>query len=186
MALPSFWTIRAWWLPPLPPVARAGWAVLLALAWCMALLFGARLLAALAARWPAVERFRTAWLMHRNDRAGWALCAANWLLKLAVFALLLHALAPLDFAAALRGALGGELASVLPLQGPAGVGTYEAGVWAAALARGLDKGSMMVQHAFADASGAQVAAGALVLHAFAVAAALASAAILPHWTKAPD
>jgi hypothetical protein len=178
-------TLAAWWLPPLPPAARAGWAALLALAWCLALLYGARLLTVSAARWPAVERFRNAWLIHRNDRTGWVLCAANWLLKLAVFALLLQALAPLDFAAALRGALGGELASVLPLQGPAGLGTYEAGVWAAALAGGGVTGSA-AQSSFVDASGAQVAAGALVLHAFALAVALASAVIFMHRARAPD
>jgi hypothetical protein len=139
------------------------------------LLFGARALAALAARAPVVERFRATWLAHRNDRLGWALCAANWLVKLAVFALLLRALAPLDFAAALRGALGGELASVLPLQGPAGLGTYEAGVWAAAL---------VDHHVGLELTG-QVAAGALALHAFALAVALASAAMILPWARSP-
>ena len=166
-------TLAALWLPPIAPAARAGWTALLALAWLLALWFGARLLAALAARMPAVERFQATWLAHRNDRVGWALCAANWLVKLAVFALLLQAFTPLDFAAALRGALGGELASVLPLQGPAGLGTYEAGVWAAAL---VDKNVGL------DLT-AQVAAGALALHAFALATALASAAMIMPWAR---
>lgn len=168
-------TLAALWLPPVAPAVRAGWAVLLALAWGLVLLFGARALAALARQAPAVQRFQAAWLTHRNDRAGWALCAANWLVKLAVLALLLQALAPLDVMAALRGALGGELASVLPLQGPAGLGTYEAGVWAAAL----------MGDASVSGAGAQVAAGALALHAFSLAVALAAAAMIMPWAREP-
>lgn len=166
-------TLAALWLPPLQPAERAGWAVLLLAAWVGVLLFGARALAALSARVPAVGRFQQSWLAHRNDRLGWALCAANWLVKLGVFALLLQSLAPLDLAAALRGALGGELASVLPLQGPAGLGTYEAGVWAAAL---LDHGVTL-------ADTAAVAAGALALHAFALGVALAAAAMIWPWAQ---
>jgi Lysylphosphatidylglycerol synthase TM region len=166
-------TLAALWLPPVAPAVRAGWAALIGLGWVLVLAFGARALSALAARAPAVQRFQAAWLAHRNDRLGWALCAANWLVKLAVFALLLRALAPLDFPAALRGALGGELASVLPLQGPAGLGTYEAGVWAAAL-----MGQASVQ-----GTGSQVAAGALALHAFSLSVALASAAMIMPWAR---
>jgi hypothetical protein len=167
-------TLAAWWLPPLTPLARAGYSALLALGWALLLLFGGRALAALAARAPAVRRFELTWLAHRNDRAGWVLCAANWLVKLAVLALLLHALAPLGPGAALRGALGGELASVLPLQGPAGLGTYEAGVWAAAL----------MGEPAARAASAQVAAGALALHALSLAVALAAAAMIMPWARA--
>lgn len=166
-------TLAALWLPPMSMAARAGWSALLGAAWLLVLAFGARWLARLAERLPAVQRFQAAWLAHRNDRAGWALCGANWLVKLAVFAMLLQALAPLDFGAALRGALGGELASVLPLQGPAGLGTYEAGVWAAAL---MDRAST-------QGPGAQVAAGALALHAFSLAVALAAAAIIMPWAR---
>ncbi|MFO1341194.1 MAG: lysylphosphatidylglycerol synthase domain-containing protein [Burkholderiaceae bacterium] len=169
-------TLAAWWLPLFAPAARTAWTALLAAAWVAALLFGARLLAALGARVPAVQRFQAAWLAHRNDRLGWALCVANWVVKLAVFALVLQALAPLDAAGALRGALGGELASVLPLQGPAGLGTYEAGVWAAALAGQPP----------APGAGAQVAAGALALHAFALAVALAAAAMIMPWARRHD
>jgi hypothetical protein len=166
-------TLAAWWLPPVEPEVRAGWSVLIGLGWLAAMLWGPRLLGALSARVPAVQRFSAAWLAHRNDRTGWALCAANWVVKLGVFALLLQALAPLDFAAALRGALGGEVASVLPLQGPAGLGTYEAGVWAAAL----------MGDASLHGPGAQVAAGALALHAFSLAVALAAAAIIMPWAR---
>lgn len=56
---------------------------------------------------------------------------ANWLVKLLAFAWLLTAFAPLPFAAAIMGAIGGDLTSVLPIHSPAGLGTYEAGVVAA-------------------------------------------------------
>ncbi len=56
--------------------------------------------------------------------------AITWLVKLASFAWLLHAMAGLGPRTALLGAVGGELSSVLPLHGVAGAGTYEAGVLA--------------------------------------------------------
>ena len=52
----------------------------------------------------------------------------NWCVKLCVFAVLLRGFEPFDWATAMSGAIGGELASVLPVQGIAGAGTYEAGV----------------------------------------------------------
>ena len=74
------------------------------------------------------------WLHHRSGSGGWWWSAGNWLLKLMVVSALLHQLAPaelaLEAAGALRGALGGELAALIPVQGPAGLGTYEAAVWA--------------------------------------------------------
>lgn len=164
-------TLAALWLPPFAPATRAGWAAALVTAWLFAALLGPRWMSMAVARWPATSRFQASWLAHRNDRIGWGLCAANWGVKLAVLALLLQALAPLDLAAGLRGALGGELASVLPLQGPAGLGTYEAGVWAATR---VDGGAT-----------AQVAAGALALHAFSLAVALLSAAMILPWARRP-
>ncbi|WP_374676051.1 lysylphosphatidylglycerol synthase domain-containing protein [Ideonella sp.] len=166
-------TLAAAWLPPLPAGSRAGWLLLLAGAWALALTAGPRALAGLARRAPAVARFEAAWLTHRNDRAGWALCASNWVVKLAVLALLLAAFAPVGAGGGLRGALGGELASVLPLQGPAGLGTYEAGVWAAVLA---------AEPALRPA-GAQIAAGALALHAVSLLCALGAAAMIWPWAR---
>jgi uncharacterized membrane protein YbhN (UPF0104 family) len=164
-------TLAALWLPPFTPTARAGWATALGICWLVAGLLGPRWMSMAVSRWPAAGRFQSAWLTHRNDRFGWGLCATNWGVKLAVLALLLQALAPLDLAAGLRGALGGELASVLPLQGPAGLGTYEAGVWAATR---VDGGAT-----------AQVAAGALALHAFSLVVALLSAAMILPWARRP-
>ena len=61
----------------------------------------------------------------------WLWTQLNWLVKLAVFAWILQLFAPLSMAAALLGAIGGDLTSVLPVHGVAGAGTYEAGVMAA-------------------------------------------------------
>jgi hypothetical protein len=98
--------------------------------------------------------------------SGWQVSAANWLLKVLANGGLLAALAGIAPAAAWRGALGGELAGVQPLQAPAGLGTYEAGVW---LATGLPQ---------ALAPG--IATAALAVHAFSLAVALGAAAVT-HW-----
>ncbi|HEX9307695.1 MAG TPA: hypothetical protein VF894_09410, partial [Anaeromyxobacter sp.] len=61
------------------------------------------------------------------------------------------------------GALGGELAGVLPVQGPAGLGTYEAGVWAGAALRGR--------------TAAEIAPPALAVHLVSFGTAIAAGAI---------
>ena len=63
----------------------------------------------------------------------WFWTAVNWFVKLAVFAWILQLFAPMPFSAAVAGAIGGDLTSVLPIHGIAGAGTYEAGVVAALL-----------------------------------------------------
>lgn len=63
----------------------------------------------------------------------WLWTILNWLVKLAAFAVILQALAKLPLLAAIAGALGGELTSILPIHGVAGLGTYEAGVLAGLL-----------------------------------------------------
>jgi voltage-gated potassium channel Kch len=59
--------------------------------------------------------------------------------------------------------LGGELAGVQPLQGPAGLGSYQAGVWLAARA--------------SDTLEPALLAAALAVHAFALIVALGAAAL---------
>ncbi len=113
-------------------------------------------------------------LMHRRaPRSAWLLSLANWLCKLTVVALLLEALLDIPFLAALQGALGGEWAGLLPLQGPAGLGTYEAGVW---LATGL--------HGTAIA--AQLPATALLVHVFCLALSLSAALLWWAALRWPD
>lgn len=80
----------------------------------------------------------------------WALTAANWCLKLSAGAFLLSAITQASWTDCWAGALGGELAAIVPLQGPAGFGTYEAGVWAG-MASHLPAGSAPLAHAVSAA-----------------------------------
>ena len=70
-----------------------------------------------------------AFLHQRSSAWGWFWSAANWIVKILVVSLLLSNLTALDTLQTVRGALTGELSALLPLTGPAGLGTYEAGVW---------------------------------------------------------
>jgi uncharacterized membrane protein YbhN (UPF0104 family) len=99
-------------------------------------------------------------LAPRHGWRGWAFCAGSWSVKLLALGGLLAALAGLAPREGLTGALGGELAGVLPLQGPAGLGTYETGVWAGAALRGR--------------TAAEIAAPAIAVHLLSLATALAA------------
>ena len=93
---------------------------------------------------------------------GWAASALNWLLRLVVMAGCLMFLTPCSEALARAAALGAETGSLWPLQGPAGLGPFEAGAWAAAAWMGP------VPSGLVDA--------ALITHLFCVAMALGAAA----------
>lgn len=67
---------------------------------------------------------------HHHRLSTWAFTWANWSVKLMAGAWLISAITGVGVGPAWAGALGGELAAVAPVQGPAGLGTYEAGVWA--------------------------------------------------------
>ena len=99
----------------------------------------------------------------RHARIGWLWTLANWSIKLAVQAWLLAQILTAPLAAGGAGALGAELAAILPIQGVAGFGSYEAGAAAAMLPSGI-----------AFAGGLQAA---LVLHLFVLASALTAAAL---------
>jgi Lysylphosphatidylglycerol synthase TM region len=121
-----------------------------------------------------LARATTAALRARGGAAGWLCSAANWLLKLVVYGGLLTLIAHLPPLAALAGALGGELAAVLPVQGPAGLGTYEAGVWAGVQSQ--------APGAFDNAS---LLGAALAVHALGVVVAL-GAGLLALTRRAPS
>jgi len=70
-----------------------------------------------------------AFLHQRSGLSAWFWSAANWIVKLLVVSLMLTHLTGLNSLQTMRGALTGELSALLPLTGPAGLGTYEAGVW---------------------------------------------------------
>lgn len=107
----------------------------------------------------------------------WLATLANWSLKLAAGACLLSAVSKAPWLTAWAGALGGELAAIVPLQGPAGFGTYEAGVWAG-MAAHLPPQSDALAHAVS---------AALALHVcFLLCAVLAGAlASVLSWANRP-
>lgn len=99
----------------------------------------------------------------RHARFGWLWTIANWTIKLAAQAGLLAALLPAAVDVGAAGALGAELAAILPIQGVAGFGTYEAGAAAA-----------LLPHGIALQAGLQAA---LALHLFVIACAVSAGAI---------
>jgi uncharacterized membrane protein YbhN (UPF0104 family) len=118
------------------PIAAAG----LVLAIVASLRVLDRLSAAPFARGPRLLRvlhraLQALALAPRHGRRGWIYCCSSWTVKLLVLGVLLAALSGLPLAAAATGALGGELSGVLPVQGPANLGTYEAGVYVGASLR---------------------------------------------------
>lgn len=63
----------------------------------------------------------------------WAWTIVNWVVKVGVFVWVLELFLEVSVGAATMGVISGELTSVLPVHGVAGVGTYEAGVVAGLL-----------------------------------------------------
>jgi uncharacterized membrane protein YbhN (UPF0104 family) len=156
--------------PGLPGVTRAAGAAALVALVVAALRILARIGARRAPGRPPPVPLRTVRaaaealaLAPRHGWAGWAWSAASWTSKLSALGLLLAALSGLGPRDAVTGALGGELAGVLPLQGPAGFGTYEGGVWAGAAVRGR--------------SAVEIAAPAIAVHLLSLTTAVAAGAL---------
>ncbi|RRS04020.1 UPF0104 family protein [Aquabacterium soli] len=176
--------------PGLPLAWRAGGLTLLVLGWQA----GIKTLNALhasahkqdgasGAKWKALlQRLHTALLdPHHHQPTAWLFTWANWAIKLTAGALLLSAITRAGMGAGWAGALGGELAAVVPIQGPAGFGTYEAGVWAG-FALSMPAGSVGLS---------QAVPAALALHLCFLLCAVAAGAIAwatPSWTspRLPD
>lgn len=109
----------------------------------------------------------------QHARFGWLWTLANWSVKLLVQAYVLAAVLPTLLATGAAGALGAELAAILPIQGVAGFGTYEAGAAAAMLPAGIGL--------------AEGLKAALALHLFVIASAVSAGSIA--WlfpTHGPD
>lgn len=89
--------------------------------------------------WKYLNGFRQA-LAESNAHSpeGWWVTLANWLIKLSVQAMLFVSLLQVEFQTGLAGTFGAELAAVTPLQGVAGIGSYEAASAAAMLPRGVE------------------------------------------------
>ncbi|MCL2875224.1 MAG: flippase-like domain-containing protein [Betaproteobacteria bacterium] len=99
----------------------------------------------------------------QHARFGWLWTAANWSVKFAAQAWLLAALIGTEIRTAVTGVLGAELAAILPVQGMAGFGTYEAGTAMALLPNGIE---------LADGLRA-----ALALHLFVIACSICAGII---------
>lgn len=109
-----------------------GWRIPAMLGLCagLALPLLARLTAfRLSQRWPRLTGLSVA-LPHSPRALGLDLLLgwSAWGVKLAALGLAFSLLAHLSFWTGLLGALGGDVAAVLPIHAPLGAGTYEAGV----------------------------------------------------------
>ena len=132
-----------------------------------------------AARLPPTSRWqRLQALLERSTRrnvAGWSWTVGNWSVKLLAEAWLVAlALRPDEGASgpvALLGAVGAELAAILPIQGVAGFGTFEAG-----------GAALMRTQGVAMASGLEAV---LVLHAVVLTLALAAGALAAAFLPGP-
>jgi membrane-associated phospholipid phosphatase len=132
-----------WWWPPLPALALS----------VVALLLG---------RWVLRRHVRA----HRRlDAWSWGLTLCNWTVRLAVASGLLWSLIGLPLWLGARATLGGEWAAALPVQAPAGLGSYEAGVWAALAWSGLGLDAHVLQ---------ALVPAALILHVATLLLALVS------------
>ncbi len=67
----------------------------------------------------------------KHSLATWVYCVGNWVVKLGGVGGFLWLATGTSASAALAGAMAGELSSLLPIQGPANLGAYEAAVWSA-------------------------------------------------------
>ena len=72
-----------------------------------------------------------------HARIGWLWTIANWVVKLMVLSLVFAQLLAGDWQVGAAGAVGGELAAISPVQGVAGIGSYEAGAAAALALSGI-------------------------------------------------
>ena len=143
----ALWPGLAWpWRAAALSAIVVGWVLMLAglRAWDRRHPSGAAAPAGMVSRW--LNKLHHALLESAHHRlAAWLLTISNWLIKLAAGAILLAAIADVPLPIAGAGALGGELAAIVPLQGPAGFGTYEAGVWAGMATNLAAKSPQLVQ-----------------------------------------
>ena len=131
--------------------------------------------------WHLVAKVAGAFRAARGGAAAWGFAIANWVLKLGIVGVLLASLANLPLGAGFCGALGGELAGVIPLQAPAGVGTYEAGVALGTRAHRADSVASAASGAAAQVVAANtdnhrlIFGAALAVHALMLVVALVTA-----------
>lgn len=122
----------------------------------------------LGTRSNRAQAWAAAWQHRHGGPQGWLLCAAHWAVKLTVAAWLLATVATLPLTVTWVAAVGGELGAVLPLQAPAGLGPYEAGLWAGA--RWAHTGPVAIRWA-------GLLPQALLVHGLSIGVSLAAAAV---------
>lgn len=105
----------------------------------------------------------SAW--RRAEPVTWGLSALNWLVKLAALGLLFRAAAGMTPLSAWMSAIGGEAGAALPVQAPAGFGTYEAGA------------ALLGRWAGATWPWPELLGSALAVHLFVIGMALLAAAV---------
>lgn len=170
---PAVWPSATPWLRwSLAIVGGLSVLVAGALAWRALQRGGGRVMGRLARRSPVLAALQQGDGRRRALHEGGLYSVLNWLLRLAVVGALLHALTGLDPASAWRAALGTELGAALPLQGPAGLGPYEAGAWAALALHGHDPSLAM--------------AAVVGVHVFCLAVGLAAAGLAQGLLPAPE
>lgn len=108
----------------------------------------------------------------RGGAVGWILTLANWSLKLVALGTAMALLTGVPPAWGWAGAVGGEIAAVLPIQPPAGLGLVEAGHWF---------GVGLAARGAATPAAGEVLAGALLLHLFAISVTGLAAATAVGW-----
>lgn len=166
------WLRHRWGVPLVTSLASLMWlriqdaVVLLVLTlwwWCpMWLALGLSGAGLLLGRWG----LRRGTHLHRRlDAPSWGLTLCNWAVRLSVVSGLLWSLIGLPLWLGARATLGGEWAAALPVQAPAGLGSYEAGVWAALAWPGLGIDPHVLQ---------ALVPAALILHVATVLLALVS------------
>jgi len=146
--------------------------------------------------WSLVAKVAAAFRAARGGLPAWGFAIANWVLKLSIVGMLLTSLANIPAGAGFCGALGGELAGVLPLQAPAGVGTYEAGVALGTQARHAKIAAAAASATPADRvrlantdNGRLIFGAALAVHALMLVVALVTAlafSLIVRSSRAPE
>lgn len=116
----------------------------------------------------------------------WGYAVSNWLVKLVAIGWPLAELSGLDGLTAIPAALGGEWGAAMPFQPPAGLGPYEAGVWAGAHLAHLASSTWTHAATVAPPS-INLPAAALAVHLMALLTTVTSALVarLIGWTHLP-
>lgn len=147
------------------------------------------------------SKLRAALTQSRGGLWAWMWSLVNWCIKISALGLLLWALLPpeatdtasiaaqpitpyADWTRGAQAALGGEMAALWPIQPPAGLGTYELGVWLGQRVFGSGLTSLHDAVRAFSATQQQLVLGAgLVVHTFVLCCSAISAVSVLLWQK---